>query len=91
MQFLVVRLSDKKNVPVEGAQRVGDTLFGDPVFGITVQSLEDLMRLCTRAKTSAPGDIGLVVWRKAPQGMSLPDNLEQYPLIEIYDDVRDSY
>lgn len=89
--FLVIRLSDKKNTPVEGAQRVGNTLFGDPVFGVAVNSLDDLMRLATRAKTSAPGDVGLVVWRKAPQGMSLPDDLEQYPLIEIYDDVRDSY
>jgi hypothetical protein len=91
MKFLITRLSDKKNSPVEGAQQVGETLFGDPVFGIEVNSLEDLMKMATRARTSAPGDIGLVVWRKAQQGMSLPEDLEQFPVVEIYDDVRDSY
>jgi hypothetical protein len=91
MRFLIVRLSDKKSLPAESAQRVGETQFGDPVYGVDVASLEDLMKLMTRAKTSAPGDIGMVVWRKPPQGMSLPPELEQYPLLEIYDDVRDSY
>lgn len=91
MKFLITRLSNKKAQPVEWATQVGQTLFGDPVFGIDVNSIEDLMKLITRAKTSAPGDVGLVLWRKAPQGMSLTDDLEQFPLLEIYDDVRDSY
>lgn len=91
MQFLITRLSDKKNPPIEAARRVGETLFGDPVYGVEVPTLEDLMKLMSRAKTSAPGDIGLVMWRRPPQSMSLPPELEQYPLVEIYDDVRDSY
>jgi hypothetical protein len=91
MRFLITRLSDKKHEPIEGAQQVGNTLFGDPVFGIDVTSLEDLLKLATRAKTSAPGDVGLVLWKKGQQGMSLPEDLEPYPVIEIYDDVRDSY
>lgn len=91
MRFLITRLSNKKQQPVEGAQQVGNTLFGDPVFGIEVNSLDDLLKLATRAPTSAPGDIGLVLWRRGQQGMSLPEDLEPYPVIEIYDDVRDSY
>jgi hypothetical protein len=91
MKFLIMRLSDKKSQPVEGAERVGETLFGDPVYGIELGSLDDLMKVATRARTSAPGDVGLVVWKKAQQGMSLTEDLEQYPVVEIYDDVRDSY
>ncbi len=91
MRFVIVRLSDKKSSPHPQARLVGKTLFEDPVYGIEVTSLEELMALATRSPTSAPGDIGITVWRRAPQGMSLTPELDGYSAIEIYDDVRDSY
>lgn len=91
MQFLITRLSNKLTPPVPEARLVGYTLFEDPVYGIEVASLEELMKLAGRAPSSGPGDVGITLWKKAPAGMSLPADLEEYPLLEIYDDVRDSY
>ena len=91
MQFLITRLSDKNAPPVPRARLVGYTLFEDPVYGIEIASLEELLTLAGRAPTSGPGDVGVTVWKKAPPGMSLPPDLGEYPLIEIYDDVRDAY
>ena len=91
MQFVISRLSNKKGAPLPQAKMIGKTLFDDPVYGIEVNSLDDLMKLAVRAPTSAPGDVAVTVWKKAPPGMSLPADLENLPLIEIYDDVRDNY
>jgi hypothetical protein len=91
MRFVLVRLSDRKSLPVPQARRIGQTMFGDPVYGVEVTTLEEAMQLAVRSPASAPGDIAVTLWRKAPPGLSLPPELEDLPLIEIYDDLRDSY
>ena len=88
MQFVIMRLSDKCAAPFESAQKAGDTLFGDAVYVVEVDSIEDLMKLATRSCTSSPGDVGLILWRKAPPSMCLPAELENLPAVEIYDDIR---
>lgn len=88
MQFVIMRLSDKCAAPFESATKAGETLFGDPVYVVEANSIDDLMRLATRSRTSSPGDIGLIVWRKAPQSMCLPPELEELPAVEIYDEIR---
>jgi hypothetical protein len=87
MRFLISRLSNKKAPPMEGAREVGRTLFGDPVYGVEANTIEELLNLATRSRTSAPGDVGLIVWKKAPQSMSLPPELEDYAVVEIYDEI----
>lgn len=72
---------------MEGAREVGRTLFGDPVYGVEANTIEELFNLATRARSSAPGDVGLIVWRRAPQSMSLPPELEDVAVVEIYDDI----
>lgn len=89
MQFVIVRMSDKTGQPLPAAKPAGETLFGDPVFVVEANTIDDLLNLATRSKTSSPGDIGLVIWRKAPQAMSLPPELEELPAVEIYDEIRD--
>lgn len=92
MHFVVFRMSDKEAKqapPLPNAQPAGQTLFGDPVFVVQANTIEELLNLCQRSRTSAPGDIGLVLWRKAPQAMSLPPELENLPAIEIFDQIRD--
>lgn len=88
MQFVIIRLSDKQSQPMESARRAGETLFGDPVYVVEANNLDELMKLATRSKTSAPGDVGLIVWRRAPQSLSLPPEFEEFPVVEIYDEIR---
>lgn len=89
MQFVIMRLSDKCAAPFESAQKAGETPFGDAVYVVEADSIEDLMKLATRSRTSSPGDVGLIVWRKAPPSMCLPPELENLPAIEIYDEIRE--
>lgn len=89
MQFVIIRLSNKTAAPMEGARQVGQTLFDDPVYAVEANTIDELLALATRARSSAPGDVGLVLWKRAPQGLSLPPELEHMAVVEIYDDIRD--
>lgn len=87
MQFIISRLSSKLAPPFEGAIQIGKTQFDDPVYGVEANSIDELLRLATRSRTSAPGDVGLIVWPRAPQSLALPPELERLPVLQIYDDV----
>jgi hypothetical protein len=87
MRFIISRMSNKQAPPVETAREVGRTEFGDPVYGVDANTIEELMSFITRARSSSPGNVGLILWKQAPPAMSLPPELEQIPAIEIYDDI----
>lgn len=87
MRFIISRMSNRQAPPVEHARDVGRTEFGDPVYGVDVNTLEELLSYITRARSSSPGNVGLIVWKQPPPAMSLPPEFEQIPVIEIYDDI----
>jgi hypothetical protein len=87
MKFIISRLSDRQSPPVAAAKLVGKTLFDDPVYAIEVNTIDELLQLCARSQTSAPGDIGLLLWRRAPQSASLTDEFDGMPMVEIYDEL----
>lgn len=87
MRFVLSRMSKRTAPPMEGALEVGKTLFGDPVYGVEVNTIDEVLNLATRARTSSPGNVGVILWKVAPQSMSLPPELEEMPLIEIYDEI----
>lgn len=87
MRFVIFRMSNRQAPPVEHAREVGKTDFGDPVYGVDINTIEELLNHATRARSSSPGNVGLILWKTAPQSLSLPAEFENIPVIEIYDEI----
>lgn len=87
MRFIISRMSNRTAPPVENCREVGKTEFGDPVYGVDANTIEELMSYCQRARSSSPGNVGLILWKQPPPSMSLPPEFDGIPVIEIYDEI----